>query len=241
MVSRQPAYDLGVIMNIWAIPDIHGRFDLLSVLLETTPINWKEDQVVFLGDMIDRGPQSKEVVEKIMELQVQYPDNVTVLLGNHEDMMLNAVRGKDYDDIMFWHMNGGKETKLSWDPDPIPEDVLEWISNLPYVFELPGFIFSHSPIPRETWRKREVAGTPLTKDEYLWTRSRDEFGVARDHGSGCVGVCGHNHALIKGVLKPRFYPHYIYADTGSGCDSRAPLVAIEVKSRKVYYAHPEKD
>lgn len=228
-------------MKIWAIPDIHGRFDLLEDLLNKTPIDWKEDKVVFLGDMIDRGLQSKQVVEKVRELLTRYPDNVTVLLGNHEDMMLNALRGKDYDDIGFWCVNGGRETKQSWEPGGIPEEVLDWVAQLPYVFELPGFIFSHSPIPRDTWREREVQGIPLKKDDYLWTRARDEFGVARNHGSGCVGVCGHNHALRKGVLEPRFYPHYIYADAGCGCDPRAPLVAIEVQSRKVYFAHPSKE
>jgi hypothetical protein len=54
---------------------------------------------------------------------------------------------------------------------------------------------------------------------------------------GKIGVCGHVHQLRNGVLEPRLYDHYIFADAGCGCmnDGSAPLVAIEVKTRRVIY------
>jgi hypothetical protein len=78
----------------------------------------------------------------------------------------------------------------------------------------------------------------FSPDELTWTYHDDEWGVARDFGNGIVGVCGHIHRLRKGIMAPRFYDHYIYADSGCGCSPNAPLVAVEVNTREVIYAWP---
>lgn len=92
----------------FVVSDIHGMYDRFETILSF----WdRKDKLVILGDMVDRGPDSKEVIEKVMDLQRMY--DVTVLKGNHEDMMVKALSNplKHY---QLWAMNGGDETIRSF-------------------------------------------------------------------------------------------------------------------------------
>jgi hypothetical protein len=149
---------------------------------------------------------------------------------------------KTEEDIWLFENNGGPQTLESYrlaGYSAMTHEHIKWLSELPLKHEEPGFFFSHAPAPRESYRKIQFRGTPeLSPDELIWTYHPDEFGVARDHGNGVIGVCGHVHALRKGVLAPRFYDHYIYGDSGCGCSPKAPLCAINVVTRDVVYAWP---
>lgn len=233
--------------NLYAIADIHGRLDLLENLwrdlLKFHDLDLSRDKVVFTGDYVDRGPDSFGVLDFIYELNQQHPNNAIALAGNHEWLMLMYyARGND-DDRWMWDNNGGFATKESFTKAGelmCPGYLLDWLKDLPFYHEEPGFFFSHAPAPRENRRKLINQGKPFTPDELTWTYDPDEFGIARDHGNGIVGVCGHVHALRKGLMEPRFYDHYIYADAGCGCSPKAPLCAVEVKTKEVIYAWPEK-
>ena len=232
--------------RLYVIADIHGRHDLLVNLItdlkKSGKIDLSVDKLVFTGDYIDRGPDSASVIAYLRDLQKDHPDNVICLSGNHEWMaIMYYARGKLREDSKLWMQNGGDVTIESYEylglNDMKHDDIL-WLSKLPLKHEEPGFFFSHAPAPRETYRSIMTKGLDFTPDELVWTYHPDEFGVARDHGNGIVGVCGHMHALKKGILAPRFYDHYIFADAGCGCSPKAPLVAIEVKTREVTYAWP---
>ena len=110
---------------IFAIPDVHGRADELQVILKRIlPLRKNkngQDKIVFLGDYIDRGSKSPEVIEILIDLKLQYADQVTLLLGNHDDLMLRACNYKEqWDDprkdsaYSIWVRNGGDETILSY-------------------------------------------------------------------------------------------------------------------------------
>jgi hypothetical protein len=225
--------------RLYAIPDIHGRKDLLDKLLEKLyteeKLDLTQDKLIFLGDMIDRGADSKGVMDTIRDLLEKHPTNVVALAGNHEWLAIGAsINPSNYDKVALWEMNGGDSTRKSFSPHTnIPDDYIRWMALLPLSHEEPGFFFSHAPVPREDRRLLINKGQPFTNEELTWTYSIDELGIARDHGYGIVGVCGHIHALRKGIFEPRFYDHYIFADAGCGCHPRAPLVAIEVRTRKV--------
>lgn len=140
--------------------------------------------------------------------------------------------------------NGGPETKESYHRAGyamgMHGDHLKWLSQLPLKHEEPGFFFSHAPVPRESHRNILYKGqAEFSPEELTWTYHPDEKGVARDHGNGVVGVCGHIHQLRKGIKAPRFYDHYIYGDSGCGCSPKAPLCAINVVTRDVIYAWPD--
>lgn len=231
--------------KIWVVPDIHGRYDLLTSLMDTLTESgkhsFKTDKLIFLGDYVDRGPQSAQVLDILRILKDTYPENVIVLYGNHEDLMINGCTrgGYDWD---LWMMNGGGATQRSYAGSKVPDDVLKWVASLPLSHKEPGFFFSHAPVPREEDRHSTLQGEPFSRSELTWTYNSPEGKYARDFKEDdneyTVGVCGHVHALRSGILEPRFYDHYIFADAGCGCSPKAPLVAIEVKSREVIYAWP---
>jgi hypothetical protein len=240
--------------RIYAIPDIHGRADLLEDLWQKLLHDekfdpYRDDKIVFLGDMIDRGPWSKLVIKHIRDIEQAFgPDRIIVLQGNHEQFCIKWHRdnpaGKpfSYNSLWFYPNNGGLATLQSFYPPDqrVPDDVLHWMSKLRVSHEEPGFFFSHAPVPRENRRSLVNRHRPFTVEELTWSYADDEFGFARDHGNGVVGICGHIHRLSKGIREPRFYDHYYFLDCGCGCDPRnkAPLVAVELKSRKTIYAYP---
>ena len=102
----------------FAIGDIHGMLEPLKAVLDSVfeyiQENRIEDyRIVFLGDYIDRGPDSKNVVETIRQLQLAEPDNIITLRGNHELMYLEALNGGMRDKGLFRY-NGGTETLKSY-------------------------------------------------------------------------------------------------------------------------------
>src|SRR3990167_9116336 len=122
------------------VGDIAGRYDQLLALLKKMP----DDEVISIGDMIDRGPKSKEVIEWFMK-------NGKAILGNHEHMMLDFYRNGGYYEHGIWQWNGGSTTLTSFDPAEryracavVPEIVLSWVSKLPLYLEIDGYLISHS-------------------------------------------------------------------------------------------------
>ena len=97
--------------NTWFIGDIHGEIGLLNRLLENI-LKFRPERIVFLGDYIDRGPYSKEVIDRILGMEVP----VSCLLGNHEMLMLNAIEDLGYgmNPIELWYYNGGEATLQSF-------------------------------------------------------------------------------------------------------------------------------
>lgn len=235
-------------MRLFTIADVHGRLDLLKKLwddlITNHALDLTKDKVIFTGDYVDRGPESYGVICFIKNLQETYPDNVICLAGNHEWINIMYYTRKTQEDIWMHDNNGGPATKLSYQMagfSGMTQEHLRWLAHLPFKHEEPGFFFSHAPVPPEGCRNIMDRGGPITDDEYawgIWDGMGDELNMARDHGNGVIGVCGHIHALRKGILAPRFYDHYIYADAGCGCNPKAPLCAINVHTREVIYAFP---
>lgn len=93
------------------IGDVHGCCRTLKKLVTEKIKPVKEDLLYFIGDYIDRGPDSKEVVDYILELQME-GFNVVTLRGNHEQMLLDSREGGRY--LLLWLMNGGDKTLRSF-------------------------------------------------------------------------------------------------------------------------------
>ncbi len=101
-------------MARFAIGDIHGCFYTMKKLIEEELKISKSDKVYFLGDYIDRGPESKKVLDYLMALKEKNYKIVT-LLGNHEVMLLDS--GIDYDQYSNWMYNGGNTTLVNFGID----------------------------------------------------------------------------------------------------------------------------
>lgn len=247
--------------RFFTVPDIHGQNDLLQRLLTTLKsdlycLDLTQDKLIFMGDMIDRGPDSKGVLDTVRQLQKDHPANVVVLKGNHEQMCLDALRTGRLNAVECWMYpsNGGPDTLASfgygsrehnWRLDaysllssqekPIPNEYLDWMASLKNFHEEPGFFFSHAPLPKEKNRPVLAQGQPFTDYELTWTYFENEQHHSRHikdaDGKVIVGVCGHIHRLGRNLFCPRYYENYLFLDAGSGCYSKAPLVCTEVKSR----------
>lgn len=117
----------------YAIGDIHGCLTKLIELIGLcrADAGRRATKFIFLGDYIDRGPASRGVVELLMSLQQDRPDDVICLMGNHEDMLLAAVDAPDWSEN--WLRNGGPKTLQSYGVATvadIPQDHIDWIRHL---------------------------------------------------------------------------------------------------------------
>jgi len=130
-------------MNKYAISDIHGCLKTFKTLLEKIKFS-KQDELYLLGDYIDRGPDSKGVIDYIWTLQDQ-GYQVACLRGNHEQMLLDCV--DDDHKFLLWERNGGDATMLSFGRrfvSAIPDQYIAWFNALPYYLEVDKYILVHA-------------------------------------------------------------------------------------------------
>lgn len=224
-----------------AIGDIHGRLDYLRLLLDRVQADKVLDDSVpvFLGDMIDRGPQSCEVVSTIKEMVDG--GQAVALLGNHEDMMLSEVRSGDWRGVSVasvWKYNGGGKTIESYGGTwPKKDQWLRrfcslghhaWLDQLPLFYETDHIWFSHAPV--SVMQAPHLGLYRAARNELLWNTHHEYQGMSEECFAAVLEgkrqVVGHVHALFQKIVIPRVYPHIIYADTGCGCADWGPLCAV---------------
>jgi serine/threonine protein phosphatase 1 len=141
----------------WVIPDIHGCSNTLKALIEEHIKPTRNDELYFLGDYIDRGPGSKEVIDYIRNLQKdEY--QVTALKGNHEDFVLELYDAEMNSNKAWykifgnqkrrnWYTIGGREFLKSFGISnlrDIPVEYIEWMQNLEHFAKLDDFVLVHA-------------------------------------------------------------------------------------------------
>lgn len=126
-----------------AIGDIHGCVHTLKDLLNRVSYSSQTDTLVFIGDYIDRGYFSYEVVDMLIKLQHQVgKDKVVCLRGNHEQMAIDAYRHGNYP---LWYRNGGRSTEYSFEKNGQDlANAVSWFETLPLVYDTPEIIFCHA-------------------------------------------------------------------------------------------------
>ena len=173
--TLQDALDNG--HRVWVVGDVHGFYRTMEALVEQLALT-PEDWVVFLGDLIDRGPDSHGVVAA-----VKAHPRMTSVLGNHEAMMLehfHAHRLATNDmDVRLWWQNGGSTTVFSYErahrqPDgkedeaamyATVDDHLQWLESLPTHIVLDAWRLVHAGYdPNQNLDEQ-------SHDEYLWIRN----------------------------------------------------------------------
>ena len=230
----------------WVIPDIHGCAKTLRALIEDMIKPSKHDWIYFLGDYIDRGPASKEVIDYLMFLQHE-DYNLRLLMGNHEDYLVKSVEEeKNLKKILGfrqtnrlkkeWLFHGGKETLQSFhitDLRQFPEEYVEWMRNLEYYIELDDFFLVHAGFNFKS-------GQPFSDTEsMLWIRDYDidsskVFNKRIIHGHVPVSL-----EFIDLSIKNKGYK---FIDLDNGCymtkrEGFGNLVALEITNMeyKVQY------
>jgi serine/threonine protein phosphatase 1 len=215
----------------YLIGDIHGYYNKLSALFEKIKKHITDnDIIIFLGDYIDRGPYSFEVIDFLLDLQKKY--NTIYLTGNHESMFLNYLQGKD---ISLYMYNGGQATIDSYieimGSLRLPEDHKAFYNNLKLYYETEYFIAVHAGLRH---------GIPVelqSSYDMIWIR--EEFYLKQYHWPKLV-VFGHTTTVnITGLPIHEIYydvhKNIIGIDTGAGYGG--PLTCLRLPDKKVFQSY----
>lgn len=193
----------------YAIGDVHGEHERLFTLHEAIEAHWKAfaggrpATVLHLGDYVDRGPDSRGVIDYLIMLQSK-PDlrkeiSIVCLLGNHERMMLDAVEDGEHQKLMQWLMNGGEATVESYRrhapqgsqlTEIVPREHVAWLKSLPlqHLDREANLLFVHAGVLPDKYPKGD-------EEVFLWTRSpkfmNDSKWPANPELDGLTVVHGH--------------------------------------------------
>ena len=176
--------------RLFAIGDIHGNLTALNALLtaiEPTP----QDTLVFLGDFVDRGSDSKGVIDRIQDLMFSGVAQVVALQGNHEQALLmahlaNKDQGQESIDHHWRTTMGGQACVDSYVDGQVSADHIQFILQLSSFYETDRFIFTHAPISPTLPVEQQ------TSAELFWrVCGQDELAQGRSHISGKTLVNGH--------------------------------------------------
>jgi serine/threonine protein phosphatase 1 len=152
-------------MRNFVISDIHGHNIPMQMLFDHVGLDLTKDKLRFLGDYIDRGPQSAHVIRSIRALQEQ---GAEVQMGNHEQMHIMWVAGRLSDEDYF--NNGGLTTARSFeaefDQDEY-EDVLQWMGTLPYISKDDEYIYVHAGINPYSGEEPDVGTALWIRTQFL--------------------------------------------------------------------------
>lgn len=229
--------------RIYAIGDVHGRYDLLRRLFDRIAAHssiqpaTRSSQIILLGDLVDRGPQSREVVDFITSLNGRY-GQVTVLMGNHEELMLAVVGGR-LGALNAWRDLGGDATLRSYGlteqdlqlPVPalvrraqelIPQHHLDSMRRWPLSVQSGDYLFCHAGIRPGIPLRRQTA------TDLLWIR-REFLDDETDHGMVVV----HGHSVSEAV---DMRTNRIGIDTGAYRTGQLTALYLDGDAREILTA-----
>lgn len=184
----------------FVIGDLHGCSHALDLMLQELMPS-KDDTLVTLGDYVDRGPDSRGVIDRLLELEQR--TQLIPLMGNHEILMLDAQEGTM--DVGSWLSVGGRQTMASYGADgtewdKVPEAHWHFLKRLRRWHATDSHIFAHANV-------NAMLPMPDQSDDWLFWRRFEE---SHPHFSGKLLICGHT-AQKSGV--PVILPGRICIDT----------------------------
>jgi len=224
--------------RIYAVGDIHGRRDLLDRLLalideDDAARGPAETEIIFLGDLVDRGPDSRGVVERLLQLS-RGGGKVRFLMGNHEEVFVRAARG-DGKALRFLTRIGGRETLLSYGISPeqyrnvdfdelacllernVPAEHVDFLSGFESWIEIGDYLFVHAGV------RPGVAMEAQSRGDLCWIR--EEF---LDHRASFGKMVVHGHSITGDV---DLRSNRIGIDTGAYASGRLTAIGLEGAER----------
>jgi serine/threonine protein phosphatase 1 len=220
-------------IRVYAIGDVHGRVDLLRALFEQIDASIKQHPVehalhIFLGDYIDRGPHSRDVIDALLERKIEHA--MIFLKGNHESYASQFL--SDPSVLSEWRQVGGINTLLSYGVKPstrddplrdedvamafrqaLPENHRRFIEGLALSFMCGDYFFAHAGVR---------PGVPLRgqrEQDLLWIR--EDF-LLHEEDFGKMIVHGHTPALEPDIRRNR-----INIDTGAYATGRLTCLVLQ--------------
>jgi serine/threonine protein phosphatase 1 len=229
------------------ISDIHGEIKLFERLLADVNYNSSQDQLILLGDYVDRGPNSRKVLEKVIELK---SDGAFVLKGNHEDMMIKALTTDEEYSWKNWiNRNGGRKTLESYGLNesefvvqddeqfikPMLHDEtldrhLNFIQKLDHFIELEEYIFVHAGVhPNQTIGETE---------QYTLMWIREEFHKA--YAGEKTVIFGHTPTIHLHNNHSVYFGENNIIGIDGGAVFGGQLNCLELPSKEVHYVKSPK-
>ena len=220
-------------LRVYAIGDVHGRLDCLDALLEIiaghSVYAAAETRLVFLGDLIDRGPESRGVVERAMQLAAG-PQTCDFVMGNHEELLLQAAAGEP-GALSLFRRAGGRETLLSYGADAgefdacdaealramigrlVPAEHLAFLESFSNGVSLGDYRFVHAGVrPGIAFEDQKEADLRWIRHEFL------------NHEGHFDGMVVHGHTISE---EPEFRHNRIGIDTGAFVTGRLTALVLE--------------
>lgn len=233
---------LGPDKVVYAIGDIHGMsvlaLQLVQILLDDIERQAMPATIVVLGDMIDRGPDSRSVLDLFLNLEekTHIPVKVTLLKGNHEQMMLDFMADPEQHGP-FWLRNGGGVTLMSYGLHPpsqlqnkqwvyirdeflqrLPPQHFDCFKQLLSKFIMGDYFFCHASV------KAGQALSEQKDEDLLWSRS-----FPLDNGGSVEKIIVHGH---QPVVEPEMAKFHINIDTGAYATGRLTALRLHDSNRK---------
>jgi serine/threonine protein phosphatase 1 len=196
-------------MKTYAIGDMHGRFDLLCKAIDMIEADSPEGgHLVCMGDFVDRGPNSRGIIDLFMAGPTSDKWKWIVLQGNHEAMMLEALSNPEPGLLKWWFGNGGTATLASYGyrngdkilPLKVPKEHLDWLANLPVWHEDENRIYVHAAVPHDQ------SVETVKKEVLQWSLHEGDMEGAPGipdvpHMSGKHIVHGHHQDMMHPLIK----------------------------------------
>ncbi|WP_339824082.1 metallophosphoesterase family protein [uncultured Parasphingorhabdus sp.] len=189
--------------RVYAIGDVHGRNDLLKKLLDKIikddgERDSAESEIIFLGDLVDRGPDSAGVIDTAMQTKEIF-GNVRYLMGNHEEVYLAAAAGNEKS-VRFFNRIGGRETILSYEitmkeymeldmtqlaqriPELFPQEHIDFIAGFEDQITVGDYAFVHAGIrPGVPLSEQRPKDLRWIREEFLSAQEAHEKVIVYGH------------------------------------------------------------
>jgi serine/threonine protein phosphatase 1 len=208
--------------KIFIVGDIHGCLGMLQRLMQRIPWRPDVDRLIFLGDYIDRGEDSRGVIEAVMEIS-RTSERVDCLLGNHEKILLDFIEGRD---VTTFFLNGGTSTLNSYRPfqqhygEPlIPSAHVAFLKSLKTWIELDDYYVVHAGFRPGVELKNQ------SQEDLLWIRDSFIFSNYRFNKRVIFGHTPFAQPLVMG--------NKIGLDTGAVYGNK--LTCLELPSLKFHF------
>ncbi|WP_223702525.1 metallophosphoesterase family protein [Sutcliffiella deserti] len=229
--------------RLLAISDIHGDIATFEKLLQHVGYNNEKDQLILLGDYVDRGPESRAVIEKVISLK---EEGAIALMGNHDKMMIEAFEGEPMA-LKRWFYNGGIQTLRNYGyeiekddakywytseefPEPLEMNTeirkhIDFLKELPYFYETDSHIFVHAGVHPQTPLK--------STDPHILVWIRDEFHLGYS-GEKTV-IFGHTPTKNLHKSGEVFFGKNNIIGIDGGCVYGGRLYCLDVRESLVYH------
>jgi len=214
--------------KIFAIGDIHGCYEKLRKLMERLPYRQGKDRLVFIGDYIDRGPDSAHVLDYLCALKKENP-NMVSLMGNHEYLLLEYHKSNDPALIPYLRKMGLDATVHSYHQEEgfnlqptsfLPEEHLDFLLSLLPFWQNEEYIFVHAGL--------EPGTPPEETDVAILCEVRDAF-ISTEYDYGKKVIFGHTPFEL-----PLVTPTKIGIDTGAALGNM--LTAVQLPEEIFFHA-----